>query len=321
MPPKSPNSTLFKCATCGRVPNAGEEGLMLCGQCKGRRYCDETCRSADWTNHKSDCNTVVLLAKPKPTSYMADFVKARDPDSTARAKDPDTMYHLKMTTPWARSRARYLGAFINLEGVQAKIQDTVEDLNSVVPSPAFLSGLLDSPRHGLGGVQELRIPLVGLDKCVKFQIKLENNPYIKYCVRSGAWSAQKALYTVVVETLELRKNTTNGVEERYIADIEVDATFASAVVANDRVKAVAKKWKDKRPGRVELRQKGQDHTTGVAYDKAMGGEKVRCVSIVTKLLMQAGAVDGAEAQGGDRPPKRKLVAPTLPSKRLRIGED
>ncbi|KAK5128910.1 hypothetical protein LTR85_000243 [Meristemomyces frigidus] len=44
-----------QCGGCGVKKGAEGKGLVLCGRCKGRRYCGKECQRKDWVKHKVVC--------------------------------------------------------------------------------------------------------------------------------------------------------------------------------------------------------------------------------------------------------------------------
>ncbi|KAF1969327.1 hypothetical protein BU23DRAFT_242320 [Bimuria novae-zelandiae CBS 107.79] len=85
----------FRCAlaSCARISSANEDGLVLC-KCKGRYYCNKTCRKANSGIHDPDCKTIEYLANPKNISTADRMIILRDPASGELAKRSDVLYHL-----------------------------------------------------------------------------------------------------------------------------------------------------------------------------------------------------------------------------------
>ena len=63
-----PAATRLACDHCGSHPGR-VNGLLLCGACKTRRYCNATCQRAAWQGHKAECKG---LAKELRAQSAAD---------------------------------------------------------------------------------------------------------------------------------------------------------------------------------------------------------------------------------------------------------
>ncbi|KAJ4299308.1 hypothetical protein N0V90_004552 [Kalmusia sp. IMI 367209] len=305
----------LKCARCARAPGPNEDGLMLC-KCKGRRYCNKACRKADEKTHAPDCNTIEILAKPGNMARAVDMIKLRDRSSSEAAKQENVVFHLILVIrePRRQKQARYIGPFLEFDSLEQKIQETVRDFDSVIPSAAFLSELLNSPVGGLAGVEEVRIPLAGLQNIIYLQVPFEKRPYIKYCYRNTLWSLRKLLYVVVID-IPRSQMTRHEKEDRYVSKVEVFGTFGSLLAANACVSALVERWNKEKGYEATPIPVKPNSVQGVQTSRRKGTEMKR-VRIVTRTLLQAGATKGTDGETtAIRPQGRNDFA-----KRIRVVE-
>ena len=54
---EDPSSVRKRCWQCKSLPAPGSK-LRYCGQCKAAAYCNKQCASADWNEHKVDCDNI-----------------------------------------------------------------------------------------------------------------------------------------------------------------------------------------------------------------------------------------------------------------------
>ncbi|KAL5386165.1 hypothetical protein DPSP01_004249 [Paraphaeosphaeria sporulosa] len=138
-------------------------------------------------------------------------------------------------------RGRYIAPFIEPAGLEQNIQETVQDFKTVVPSGAFLSGLLNTPVTGLADAAEVHTPLHELEGSISSPIQHETQNYIKYCYQTEFWSFEKLLYTVVVDT----PNTRIGKHKKayqYVSKVEVQASFACLEAAVACISTMVDRW-------------------------------------------------------------------------------
>jgi hypothetical protein len=220
-----------------------------------------------------------------------DMIKTRDKMSAEIARQEDVIYHLILVINIAGQpkRARYIAPFVELASLEQKIQETVQDFSTVIPSGAFLSELLHAPVVGLAGVEEVRIPFHGLDGSISFLVQYEKMAYIKYCYRRRHWTFEKLLYTVVVDTPKKRTDE-HEKEEQYVTKVEVEATFSSWDSAVACVEAMVDRW-DKEMGKYQGKVISVDRNSmrGVMISPKHKME-VKHVRIITRTLWQAGAL-------------------------------
>ncbi|KAL1610797.1 hypothetical protein SLS60_002468 [Paraconiothyrium brasiliense] len=337
-------TALLKCAKCARVPGARNrfDGLVLC-KCKGRYYCNNTCREADADVHGPDCKTIEYLAQPEDMINAPDMIKRRDKASAEMAKQDDVIYHLVLEIHMSGKpkRARYIAPFVELAGLEEKIQETIQDgFKTVVPSGAFLSELLHAPVSGLAGIEEIRIPFHGLEGSIAFHIHYEKANYIKYCYRSCFWSFDKLLYTVVIDTPKVSSRP-HEIRSQFVTEVEVEATFGSMVSAVACVKAIVNRWNNETSNyESKTIPVDQDSVRGVMTSSRMKTIELKHVRIITRCLLQAGGLKGSNGkaimmgcQDRDGFAKRKWVAKSevpkkaatgaqsVPDKRIRPDED
>ncbi|KAJ4349396.1 uncharacterized protein N0V89_008011 [Didymosphaeria variabile] len=290
----------LKCAKCARVPGGPNcfDGLILC-KCKGRYYCNKACREVDADVHGPDCKTIEYLAQPEDMFNAPDMIKCRDKTSTEIARQEDVVYHLILVVHFGEKpkRARYIAPFVELAGLEQKIQEKVQDdFSTVIPSGAFLSELLHAPVSGLAGVEEVHIPFHGLEGSITFLIQYEKQNYIKYCYRSSAWSFEKLLYTVVVDIPKVGTRP-HEIRGQYVTKVEVEATFGSMVSAVACVKAMVDRW-NKEKGKYEGKIIPVDHDSvrGVMISSKIKIIELKHVRIITRTLWQAGALKGSNGK-------------------------
>ncbi|KAF2439348.1 hypothetical protein P171DRAFT_436046 [Karstenula rhodostoma CBS 690.94] len=268
------------------------DGLVLC-KCKGRYYCNKACRQADKNLHGPECKTIEYLAEPGDMAIAPTMIKPRDKGSAEIARQEDVIYHLTLVVHFAKQpkRARYITPFVELSGLEQKIQETVRDFSTVIPSGASLSELLNAPVSGLAGVEQVHIPCHGLEGSISFLIHYEKQNYIKYCYRSNFWSFGKLLYTVVVDTLKIRTDDQEK-DEQYMTKVEVEATFASMDSAVECVSALVDRW-DKEMGKHQGKIISVDRKSmcGVMISPNKKTE-LKHARIITRTLWQAGALNG-----------------------------
>ena len=67
-----------KCNNCQKT----NSNLLACGRCKSVYYCNSTCQNADWSTHKSVCNSTKLISciKCKKLNINSDHDPNRDHD-------------------------------------------------------------------------------------------------------------------------------------------------------------------------------------------------------------------------------------------------
>ncbi|KAF2679685.1 hypothetical protein K458DRAFT_407802 [Lentithecium fluviatile CBS 122367] len=235
--------------------------------------------------------------------------KLRNPPEAAMPFAPDTIFHLKLV--WeVYSSTYYLGPFVEIEAVQRRVLEAVEDIDTIVPKGTWLVYLLQGPRRGpgLASVEDVRIPLRGSERSLVFTIEMGWNEYVGLGVREGLWSPKKLLYVVVIETPHFEPDCAAGKTakangktdslKRYVKSVEVKATFASLDAAKECVARIVEKWirTKEAPGRVVV-EKDDDNlmgiTRGVGYVGEEGGmHEARRVRIITQELAAAEATQG-----------------------------
>lgn len=233
-----------------------------------------------------------------------EMIKPRDRASEEIVKQQDVIFHLILVIRGAEGwqRARYIAPFVELGSLEQKIQETVQDFDTVVPSGAFLSELLHSPVCGMPGVEELRIPLVELEGSITFIIPYEKEKYTKHCYRNLIWSFDKLLYTVVIDTPKTRTDKYDN-EEQYVTSVEVEATFASLNSAVGCVNEVVARWnKEKGDTKAEAFPVERDSRRGVLFTSDQKTE-LKHVRIITRDLWQAGALKSTKGSAIVLPPE------------------
>lgn len=253
-------------------------------------------------------------------AFVPHMIEARDKASARFARADEGIYHLTLVVyfPEEPKRARYIGPFVELAGLEQKIQETAQDFNTVIPSGAFLSEMLNAPVSGLSGIEEVHIPFRGIEGSVSFYIKYEKQTYIKTFIQGGSWSFEKQLYTVVVDTLKIWTNDYET-DEQYVAKVEAEATFSKMSSAVARVNDIVNQWDKEVGNEGKIIPVDDDSVRGVMTSSRDDTELKR-VHIITRTLWQAGALKGAGVQAtmmapGDRDgfAKRTLLT-DLPEK-------
>jgi hypothetical protein len=298
----------YKCSSCGELAASTDPNPVPCAGCKDLHYCNPACQKAHKSAHSPECETKHhLVLPPQAVNGISRYITLRIQSGATLARSGDAIFHLKMETrnTCGPVGIRYLGAFVEIGVVKEKIWEVIDGKMTAVPSREIVDALLDGAGVGAPDVAEVRVPMSGGKGEMRFSIVLEEDAYIKDCIRRSIWTQKKLLYTVIVEksrfSTDLEASERDNMRgkqtaklqspSRNVTDIKIKRTYASQTAAQELVSTILRSWQ----GRVSERGRGfalaeKDGTymaKGVRYDDK--GQEVSCVQVVTRNILRAGA--------------------------------
>lgn len=211
-----------------------------------------------------------------------------------------------------------VGVFVELAIMEQAIQRCLTFSDTVLPSPAFLSELLDTPSYNLADISKVRIPLRRLDGHISFHIDNEPATAIRQCYNLRLYDFEDKLYMVLIEIQAWAPGLLR--KKKIVANILVEETFHELDKANDWVKAVVERWKRRNPRHRSRLMTTNNGPVGSCPLSLWGRERPfapdydgKVVYIVARSLWEAGALqarDGCTATMRAVPAGHRTSFPT-----------